>query len=98
MENKNKIHTLRLATEFHARFEAIHPFEDGNGRTGRVLLNAILLEYGYPPLIIRKTARVAYFSSLEVFDKGYKGKLERFLLDKIKRTFNNFFKVYVGYL
>ena len=32
------------------------------------------------------------------FDKGYKGKLERFLLDKIKKTFNNFFKVYVGYL
>jgi len=97
-ENKNKIHPLRLASEFHARFEAIHPFEDGNGRTGRVLLNAILLEYGYPPLIIRKTARVAYFSSLEAFDKGYKGKLERFLLDKIKKTFDNFFKIYVKYL
>jgi len=97
-ENKNKIHPLRLATGFHARFEAIHPFEDGNGRTGRILLNAILLECGYPPLIIRKTARVAYFSSLEAFDKGYKGKLERFFLDKIKKTFNNFFKVYVRYL
>ncbi len=97
-ENKDKIHPLRLATEFHARFEAIHPFEDGNGRTGRIILNAILLEYGYPPLIIRKTVRVAYFSSLEAFDKGYKGKLERFLLDKIKKTFNNFFKVYVKYL
>jgi len=97
-DNKNKLHPLRLATEFHARFEAIHPFEDGNGRAGRVLLNAILLEHKYPPLIIRKTARVAYFSSLEAFDKGYKGKLERFLLDKIKKTFNNFFKVYVGYL
>jgi len=97
-ENKNKIHPLRLATEFHARFERIHPFEDGNGRTGRVLLNAILLENNYPPLIIRKTARVAYFSSLEAFDKEYKGKLERFLLDKIKKTFNNFFKIYVKYL
>jgi len=97
-DNKNKIHPLRLAIEFHARFEAIHPFEDGNGRTGRVLLNAILLENNYPPLIIRKTARVAYFSSLEAFDKGYKGKLEIFLLDKIKKTFDNFFKVYVKYL
>ena len=97
-DNKNKLHPLRLATEFHARFEAIHPFEDGNGRTGRILLNAVLLEHNYPPLIIRKTARVAYFSSLEAFDKGYKGKLERFLLDKIKKTFNNFFNVYVKYL
>ena len=88
---------IKLAL-IHYQFEAIHPFSDGNGRTGRVLLNAILLENGYPPLIIRKTARVAYFSSLEAFDKGYKGKLERFLLDKIKKTFNNFFNVYVRYL
>lgn len=96
--NRNKIHPLRLAAEFHAWFERIHPFEDGNGRTGRVLLNAILLEHNYPPLIIRKTARIAYFSSLEAFDKGYKSKLERFLLEKIKDTFEKFFKVYVKYL
>jgi len=69
-----------------------------NGRTGRVLLNAILLEHNYPPLIIRKTARVAYFSSLEAFDKGHKDKLERFILEKFKKTFNNFFKIYVKYL
>jgi len=96
--NKNKIHPLKLAAEFHAKFERIHPFEDGNGRTGRILLNSILLENNFPPLIIRKTARVAYFSSLEAFDKGYKDKLERFLLDKIKDTFEKFFKVYVKYL
>jgi Fic family protein len=96
--NKGKIHPLKLAAEFHARFESIHPFEDGNGRTGRILLNAILLEHNYPPLIIRKTARIAYFSSLEAFDKGHKDKLERFLLDKIKDTFEKFFKVYVKYL
>jgi len=96
--NKSKIHPLKLATEFHARFERIHPFEDGNGRTGRILINAILLEQNYSPLIIRKTSRVAYFSSLEAFDKGHKDKLERFLLEKLKKTFNNFFKVYVKYL
>jgi Fic family protein len=96
--NKDKIHPLRLAAEFHARFESIHPFDDGNGRTGRILLNAILLEHSYSPLIIRKTARIAYFSSLEAFDKGYKDKLERFLLEKIKDTFEKFFKVYVKYL
>lgn len=97
-ENKNTPHPLRLATKFHARFEKIHPFEDGNGRTGRILLNAMLLEKGYPPLIIRKTSRIAYFSSLEAFDKGYEDKLERFLLEKIKKTFNNFFKVYIKYV
>jgi Fic family protein len=96
--NKDKIHPLKLASEFHARFESIHPFDDGNGRTGRIFLNAILLENNYPPLIIRKTTRIAYFSSLEAFDKGHKDKLERFLLDKIKDTFEKFFKIYVKYL
>jgi len=96
--NKQKIHPLELAEEFHARFERIHPFEDGNGRTGRVLLNAILLERGYPPIIIRKTTRIAYFAALEAFDKGYKPKLERFLIEKLKDTFRNFFQVYIKYL
>jgi len=97
-ENKEKIYPLKLAAEFHAIFEKIHPFEDGNGRTGRILINKILLENNYPPLIIRKTSRVAYFSVLEAFDKSYKSKLERFLIEKLKTTFRNFFKVYVKYL
>jgi Fic family protein len=96
--NKDNLHPLQLAGEFHARFERIHPFEDGNGRTGRVLLNAILLERGYPPIIIRKTTRIAYFSALEAFDNGYKTKLERFLIEKMKNTFNNFFEIYIKYL
>ena len=97
-ENKHILHPLRLATKFHAIFERIHPFEDGNGRTGRVLINAILLENNYPPLIIRKSSRIAYFSSLESFDKGHGDKLERFLLEKLKNTFKNFFSIYVEYL
>jgi Fic family protein len=96
--NKEKLHPLKLATEFHARFEAIHPFEDGNGRTGRVLINAMLLERGYPPLIIRKTTRTAYFSALEAFDNGHRLKLERFLLEKLKETYNKFFGVYIKYI
>ena len=96
--NKGKEHPIRLAADFHARFEKIHPFEDGNGRVGRILINAILLENSYPPLIIRKTMRMSYFSSLEAYDKGYKAKLERFLIEKLERTFNDFFKVYVAYL
>ncbi len=95
---EDKIHPLKLASEFHARFEQIHPFEDGNGRTGRVLLNAILLQKGYPPIIIRKTSRIAYFAALEAFDSGYKPKLEKFLIEKLKVTFKNFFQMYIEYL
>jgi len=97
-ENKEKEHPLRIAAEFHGRFERIHPFEDGNGRVGRMLINAILLEQGYPPLIIRKTMRQSYFDALEAFDNGYKVKMIRFLIKKFENTFNKFFKTYVKYL
>lgn len=96
-ENKN-IHPLQRAAIFHGKFEKIHPFEDGNGRVGRLLINIMLLNNRYPPLIIRKSQRMAYFSCLEAFDKGYEDKLNRFLVEKYKKTYEKFFKVYVRYL
>lgn len=93
-----KMHPLQKAALFHARFEKIHPFEDGNGRVGRILLNAILLLHGYPPLIIRKTQRIAYFGALAAADKGHYDKLSRFLIEKYKKTYQHFFEVYVKYL
>jgi len=95
---KESLHPLLLAAAFHARFEKIHPFEDGNGRVGRFLANIILINAGYPPLIIRKTARASYFSALSAFDNGYEDKLKRFFIEKYEQSFNNFFKVYVKYL
>ncbi|MBS3171333.1 Fic family protein [Candidatus Woesearchaeota archaeon] len=97
-ENKNKVHPLRLGAEFHARFERIHPFEDGNGRVGRILLNAILLESGLPPIIIRKTMRSAYFSALGAFDNKHKTSFERFVIEKFKKTFKDFFRLYIKYI
>jgi Fic family protein len=97
-ELKETEHPIKLAADFHGRFEKIHPFEDGNGRVGRILINAILLEKGYPPLIIRKTMRLSYFNVLEAYDNGHKSKLQRFLLEKFEKTFKSFFKVYVDYM
>lgn len=68
--NKNKLHSLVLATIFHHKFEKIHPFMDGNGRTGRMLLNYILLTNNYPPLIIRKKTRKEYLETLRKADKS----------------------------
>lgn len=97
--NENKtIHPLQRAAIFHGKFEKIHPFEDGNGRVGRLLINTMLLNNRYPPLIIRKSQRLSYFSSLEAFDNGYEDKLNRFLVEKYKKTYEKFFKVYVKYL
>ena len=97
--NENEtIHPLQRAAIFHGKFEKIHPFEDGNGRAGRLLINIMLLNNRYPPLIIRKSQRLSYFSCLEAFDKGYEDKLNRFLVEKYKKTYEKFFKVYVKYL
>ena len=67
-----------LAT-LHARFEQIHPFLDGNGRTGRLVLNLLLVRLGYPPAIIYKGNRSRYLSALRRADKGDHGPLGEFL-------------------
>jgi len=97
--NKDKkMHPLQKAAIFHGKFEKIHPFDDGNGRVGRFLVNIGLVNKGYAPLIIRKSQRIAYLKCLEDFDKGYTANLEKFFLEKYKKTFERFFKIYTKYL
>ena len=95
--NSSKLHPLERAAILHGKFEKIHPFEDGNGRVGRFLINAILVNSGYPPLIIRKTSRQAYMSALSAFDTGHEDKLKRFILERFKETYRKFFEVYASY-
>lgn len=97
-KKNKKLHPLERASIFHGKFEKIHPFEDGNGRVGRLLINIILLTNGYSPLIIRKTYRISYFNALESFDNNHQDKLKRFLIEKYKDTYEKFFKVYITYL
>lgn len=96
--NKNKIHPIKLAALFHGRFEQIHPFEDGNGRVGRFLINVILIKRKYPPLIIRKSQRIKYLKALDNFDHKHSDTLERFILERFKETYEKFFEIYVKYI
>jgi Fic family protein len=65
-ERSASMHTVRRSAELHTRFVKIHPFVDGNGRTGRLLMNFELMKAGYPPAIIQKEARLAYYDALDV--------------------------------
>lgn len=64
-KNKKKLHPIILATYFHIGFEMVHPFVDGNGRVGRLLMNFILHEHGYPMINIPLKRRFDYYDCLE---------------------------------
>ncbi|MDP2104143.1 MAG: Fic family protein [Candidatus Gracilibacteria bacterium] len=92
-----KIHTkvtnqLKQAFDFHLRFEQIHPFENGNGRTGRFLLNKILLANGLLPMIVFEANRQSYFNAIHSALSGNKKKYYTFMLEQYQKTLSEYWK------
>lgn len=78
---------LTAAAYFHAKFENIHAFSDGNGRCGRLLMNYYLLLMNHPPVVIHEEDRKAYYDALELFDTKMQLKpLRNFLDEQIEKT------------
>ncbi len=75
--NKRKLHPIVLASHFHTEFEKIHPFVDGNGRVGRLLMNFILHKNKYPMINIPQKRKFKYYEVLQ--DSQYKGNLQSFV-------------------
>ena len=69
-ENDPESHPLLTAAEFHYKFICIHPFDDGNGRTSRILMNFILMKHGYPPVIVKTEDKANYIAALQQADAG----------------------------
>jgi Fic family protein len=66
-------HPMVFIADLHARLERIHPFRDGNGRTGRLTMNLLLVRHGYPPAVILKRDRTRYLRALRRADSGDPG-------------------------
>jgi Fic family protein len=76
-------HPLTIAVFFHQRFlNEIHPFDDGNGRIGRIFTNLILIKKGYPPLFIQDVDRLEYLRRFELTEKEPNAMLN-FLADRL---------------
>lgn len=65
---------IHRIAQFHAEFESIHPFIDGNGRIGRVINNYLLIREGLPPIIVRNKGKASYYSALRSFDDSHNSK------------------------
>ena len=66
-ERKKSAHIIKAAAEFHLRFEDIHPFIDGNGRTGRLILNFELMKAGLLPVNIKFSDRRKYYDCFNAY-------------------------------
>jgi Fic family protein len=78
---------MKAGAYFHARFEHIHPFADGNGRVGRTLLNYFLMVNNHPPLIIHEEDRRGYYNALERYDIHEELEPMRiYLLEQFEKT------------
>ena len=90
--NKKSLHIIELAALLHHKLVYIHPFFDGNGRTARLTMNLLLLQQGFPLVIILKNDRKKYYNVLSKADKGEFKPLIRFIAQSVERSLDLYLK------
>ncbi|MFH1326209.1 MAG: Fic family protein [Candidatus Falkowbacteria bacterium] len=89
---KNKIHIIELSALLHHKLVHIHPFFDGNGRTARLTMNLLLMQAGYPLVIILKNDRKKYYDILSKADSEKYEPLVKFIAQSIERSLDIYLK------
>jgi len=93
-ENRKKVHPLKLAMDFHLRYEGIHPFLDGNGRTGRMIMNRVLMSNGYFPIIVHSENSTSYYNAIaKGLTERDRRKYYTFMLEQAQKTYTRFYEV-----
>ena len=95
-KNNPKIHPSVLAAFLHHRFVAIHPFDDGNGRLGRILMNLVLMQVGFPPAIVKLKERTDYYAALNQADKNEYEPIIEFVAEALLDSMNLYIKAANG--
>jgi fido (protein-threonine AMPylation protein) len=70
VESDKKLHPVQIAAQLHYDFVRIHPFDDSNGRTSRLLMNYVLIRHGFPPVVIKSADKKNYLTALNKADVG----------------------------
>lgn len=92
-DNQSKVHPIELAATVHHKIVHIHPFEDGNGRTARLVMNLLLMREGYPLGVILKNDRKRYYDTLEAADRGDYAPFVRFIAQAVERSINIYLQI-----
>ncbi len=87
-KNQMDVHPIELASILHHKLVAIHPFDDGNGRTARLVMNILLLQAGYPLVTILKNDRKKYYETLSKADKNNLLPFIEFIAQAVERSLN----------
>lgn len=91
-DNVRGLHPVEFAALLHHRLVYIHPFVDGNGRTARLAMNLVLMNRGYPLVVILKNDRRKYYRVLAQADRGHLFPLVRFVAQAVERSLNIYLK------
>jgi Fic family protein len=92
IHQQKNAHPLVIAALFHHQFVAIHPFDDGNGRMGRLLMNLILLQHRFPPVVVKQEDRLKYYAVLQMADDEEYVPLIEYLAEELLHALQIYWK------